>query len=130
MFRHNAHVHKFCTACLCNISIWIILAGTACIFIPSIYYMKPSLDKFRAKLVIKILYARSFHELKRFIDAAIRSLKKGQADVSNMVAFIDKIIHQLEFIISSTTDAFELGNIVKAKDFLLSTRSQLTGVAL
>jgi len=92
--------------------------------------MKPSLDTFRAKLVIKILYAGSFNELKRFITAAIQSLKKANADGSNITGFIDKVIHQLEFIISSTTDAFKLENITRAKTFLMLSRDQLNGMAL
>lgn len=90
--------------------------------------MKTTMDKFRAKLVIKMLYAGSFQELKRFIDAAMGALKKGTADGSAIAGFIDKVIHQLEFIASSTTNAFELGNITKAKSFLLSSRAQLAGL--
>jgi len=92
--------------------------------------MKTSLDKFRAKLIIKMLYAGSFQELKRFIDAALNALKKGTPDVTAVTTFIDKVLHQLEFIASFTTNPAELGNITKAKSFLLSGKAELSGMAL
>jgi len=92
--------------------------------------MKTSLDKFRAKFIIKMLYAGSFHELKRFIDAALHALKKGTPDISAVTTFIDKVLHQLEFIASFTTNPVELGNITKAKSFLLSGKAELSGMAM
>ena len=92
--------------------------------------MKTSLDKFRAKLIIKLLYAGSFQELKRFIDAAVSALKKGTPDVSSITMFIDKVLHQLEFIASFSTNAIELGNITKAKTFLLSNKAEISRMAL
>ena len=91
--------------------------------------MKTSLDKFRAKLIIKLLYAGSFQELKRFTDAAVNALKKGTPDMSSVTGFIDKVLHQLEFIASFSTNAVELGNITKAKAFLLSNKAELAGMA-
>lgn len=92
--------------------------------------MKTTLDKFRAKFIIKMLYAGSFHELKRFIDAALNVLKKGTPDIATVNAFIDKVVQQLEFIASFTTNPIELGNITKAKTFLLSGRAGLSDMAL
>ena len=88
--------------------------------------MNTSLDKFRAKLVIKILYAGSLNELKRFIEAAVKSLRKEKVESHYIAGFIDKVLHQLEFIISSTTDALKLGNLTNAKNFLQHTRQQIT----
>ena len=93
-------------------------------------YMKTSLDKFRAKLIIKMLYAGSFQELKRFVDAALNALKKGTPDISTVTTFIDKVLHQLEFIASLTTNPVELGNITKAKSFLLSGKAELSNMAM
>ena len=60
--------------------------------------MSTSLDKFRAKLVIKIVYAKSAGEVRRFIHAAIRGMQRAKVGGQVIARFVDRILNQLELL--------------------------------
>ncbi len=76
--------------------------------------MATTLDKFRAKLVIKIFYARSAEEADRFIHAAIRAMEKAKVNAQIIGRFVDRVLNQLSFLESSAARQVQLNNIRKA----------------
>jgi hypothetical protein len=84
--------------------------------------MSISLDKFRAKLVIKILYARSTEETERFINAAISAMKKTKDNGQLIASFVDRVISQLTNMQSLNTNPAYGNKIMTAINSLLRER--------
>jgi len=91
--------------------------------------MSISLDKFRAKLVIKILYARSTEETERFINAAIRAMRKTKMNGQIIASFVERVISQLGHTQALKTNSVYGNNIITAIDSLLRVR-ELTNPSL
>ena len=91
--------------------------------------MSISLDKFRAKLVIKILYAHSPEETDRFIRVAIKAMKDRKVNGYITSRFIDKIINQLNNYSSSGTASIKWKNITTAKSSLQKMKDIINAVA-
>ena len=79
--------------------------------------MSLSLDIHRAKLVVRILYARSQDDIQWFISVAIQEMTKNRVDRYVIIRFIDKIINQLE-LINPLVPTDQEKNMTAAKDFL------------
>ena len=77
--------------------------------------MSVSLDKFRAKLVIKILYAHSEEETERFVRAAVKAMEKRKVNGYIITRFIDRIINQLSTFNSLEANQSQWKNIIAAK---------------
>lgn len=73
-----------------------------------------SLDEYRTKLISKILFASSQEEVKRFIDAAIKSLEKNKVNGHIISRFIEKIISDLESFSPMSEQAQQWSNIKMA----------------
>ncbi|MEP6748989.1 MAG: hypothetical protein ABJB86_14755 [Bacteroidota bacterium] len=84
--------------------------------------MPISLDKFRAKLVIKILYARSTEETERFINGAISAMRKTKTNGQVIANFVERVISQLGTTQSLITNSTHGHNIMTAIDSLLRVR--------
>ena len=87
--------------------------------------MPISLDKFRAKLVIKILYAVPAQDAGKFISKTVHLLKKENMATDAIKSFIDKIINQLESIRNINTDNFKWQNIALVILALTEIKQQL-----
>lgn len=87
--------------------------------------MPISLDKFRAKLVIKILYAVPAQDAGKFIAKTVHLLKKENMATDAIKSFIDKIINQLESIRNINTDNFKWQNIALVILALTEIKQQL-----
>ena len=87
--------------------------------------MPISLDKFRAKLVIKILYAVPAQDAGKFITKIVHLLKKENMATDAIKSFIDKIINQLESIRNINTDNFKWQNIALVILALTEIKQQL-----
>ena len=87
--------------------------------------MPISLDKFRAKLVIRILYSLSGQDAVKYIQRTVLLLKRKNLATDTIKSFIDKIINQLESVRQVTTDTFKWQNIAMAILVLSQIRQQL-----
>jgi len=87
--------------------------------------MPISLDKFRAKLVIRILYSVSGPDAGKYIKRTILLLKRKNLATDTIKSIIDKIISQLESVHQMTTDTFKWQNIAMAILVLSEIRQQL-----
>ncbi|MEO5590991.1 MAG: hypothetical protein ABIR15_07165 [Chitinophagaceae bacterium] len=87
--------------------------------------MPISLDKFRAKLVIRILYSVSGPDAVKYIKRTILLLKRKNLATDTIKSIIDKIISQLESVHQMTTDTFKWQNIAMAILVLSEIRQQL-----
>jgi hypothetical protein len=76
--------------------------------------MAITLDKFRAKLIIRILYARSSEEAERFIKVAIRAMQKKNVNGHIITRFVDRVMNQLSIHESSNTNPIQWNNIMAA----------------
>ena len=88
-------------------------------------HMSLSLDAYRAKLVIKILYAKKTDNVERYIDTAIRALVNRKVNGHIIVRFIDKIINQLESIFRAAPDE-QKANIAEAKNCFTRIKDEVT----
>ena len=84
--------------------------------------MSMTLDAYRAKLVIIILYAESADAIERYIDTAVHALKSRKINAYVSARFIAKLGNQFEVITRSATE-HQLNNIKVAKNCL----KKLTG---
>ncbi|MEP7277431.1 MAG: hypothetical protein ABI813_02205 [Bacteroidota bacterium] len=87
--------------------------------------MSVSLDRFRAKLVIKILYARSVAETERFIRTAISAMEKGKVNAQVITRFVDCVINQLNVFQPSNRPPLQWDNIEAATRSLLQIRRSI-----
>jgi hypothetical protein len=87
--------------------------------------MPISLDKYRAKLVIRILYSLSGQDAGKYIQRTVLLLKRKNLATDTIKSFIDKIINQLESVRQVTTDTFKWQNIAMAILILSQIRQQL-----
>ncbi|MEO5683225.1 MAG: hypothetical protein ABIQ88_11330 [Chitinophagaceae bacterium] len=87
--------------------------------------METTLDKFRAKLVIKILCARSAAEPARFIKAAVRSMEKNKVTHETITHFVDRVLNQLNIFKLSDTSPLKWNNIQAATSSLLQARQMI-----
>lgn len=79
--------------------------------------MSLPLDAYRAKLVVKILYARTEDDVERYIDTAIRALEDRKVNGHIIARFVDKIINQFE-ISNLSAPSEQTANINAAKVYL------------
>ncbi len=86
------------------------------------------LDKFRAKLVIKILYAGT-PEAERFIKAAVDAMKKKQVNGYIIFRFIDRILNQLNTYQHAERENIRRENILQARIALLNIRDKINPLA-
>jgi len=87
--------------------------------------MPISLDKYRAKLVIRILYSLSGQDAVKYIQRTVLLLKRKNLATDTITSFVDKIIHQLESIHKSTTDTFKWQHIALVILALSEIKQQL-----
>ena len=87
--------------------------------------MPISLDKFRAKLVIKILYPVSGMDAGKYIKRTIQLLKKENLATDTIKSVIDKMIHQLDNVKQATTDNFKWQHLAMAILALTEIKQQL-----
>jgi len=87
--------------------------------------MPISLDKFRAKLVIRILYSVPGQDAGKYIKRTVLLLKRKNLATDTIKSIIDKIINQLESVHQLTTDTFKWQNIALAILALTEIRQQL-----
>ncbi len=87
------------------------------------------LDKFRAKLVIKILYAGTPGEAERFIKAAVNAMKKKQVNGYIISRFIDRILNQLSNYQHAERETIRRENVLQAKMALLNIRDKINPLA-
>lgn len=73
--------------------------------------MPITLDAFRAKLVIKILYASSIDEVRWYVYSGIKALKRNNVNPATIARFIDKIINQMNFAILPKANPMQWNNI-------------------
>lgn len=73
--------------------------------------MSLSLPEYRLKLIAKIMSASSQEEVKRYIDAAIKSLEQNQVNGHVIVRFIDKMSDELEAFSPMNKNAQQWSNI-------------------
>ena len=79
--------------------------------------MTHSLDEYRAKLVIKILYADSAEAIERYIETAIHALTNRGVNGYIIARFIVKVMNQFE-VINLSAPEDKRGNIIVAKKYL------------
>ena len=77
--------------------------------------MSITLDDYRCKLINKILFASSLKEVKRFIEAAMKSLKMHQVHGHTIARFAEKTIKSLEEFKTADNDMQQWANIHYAK---------------
>jgi len=87
--------------------------------------MPISLDKYRAKLVIRILYSLPVQDAGKYIERTVLLLKRKNLATDTIKSFIDKIINQLESVRQVSTDTFKWQNIAMAILVLTEIRQQL-----
>ena len=84
--------------------------------------MDLSLTDYRSKLIAKIMMANSQEEVKRYIDAALKSLEHHKLHGHIISRFIDKMIAELEHFNPMDKDAQEWSNIHMAKIVFKQTK--------
>jgi hypothetical protein len=82
--------------------------------------MPMQLNEYRAKLIDKILFARSQEEVKRYIDTALKALTQNNVNGHIIARFIEKILSELESFNPMNKDAQQWSNIKMA--IILFTR--------
>ena len=87
--------------------------------------MPISLDKYRAKLVIRILYSLPGQDAVKYIQRTVLLLKRKNLATDTITSFVDKIINQLESIHHSTTDKFKWQHIALVILALSEIKQQL-----
>ncbi len=85
-----------------------------------------SLDKYRAKIVLRILYPGSGQDAPKMLGRAIKLLRQHKLGVDSIHAFIDKIISQLQKIYeASSGEGLALAHLSVAILFLTQLKSQV-----
>ena len=77
--------------------------------------MDLSLTDYRSKLIAKIMLSNSQAEVKRYIDAAVKSLEQHKLHGHIILRFIDKMIAELELFNPMDKDAQQWSNINMAR---------------
>lgn len=77
--------------------------------------MDLSLTDYRLKLMTKILLSTSQPEVKRYIEAALKSLEQHKLHGHIISRFIDKMIAELELFTPMEKDAQQWSNIHMAR---------------
>ncbi len=77
--------------------------------------MDLSLTDYRSKLIAKIMLSNSQAEVKRYIDAAVKSLEQHKLHGHIILRFIDKMIAELELFNPMDQDAQQWSNIHMAR---------------
>ncbi len=78
-----------------------------------------SLDDYRSKLVNKVLLAGAEQEVKRFCDAALKSLEQHNVNGYVIIRFVDKIINDLEGFNPRNKNLQQWSNIQSAKKYFI-----------
>ena len=91
--------------------------------------MPLSLDEYRCKLVNKILFACSQEEVKRFCDAAMKSLEHHKVNGHIIARFVNKVINELEQFNPMEKDAQQWSNIRMARIQFNRIKQQLSATA-
>jgi hypothetical protein len=84
------------------------------------------LDKYRANIVIGILYSGSGQDAAKKLEKAIKELKRKKLGTDIIISFIDKIINQLQRVYDMTSDTFKWSNISMAILTLTQIKAQLS----
>ena len=77
--------------------------------------MDLSLTDYRSKLIAKIMLSNSQAEVKRYIDAAVKSLEQHKLHGHIILRFIDKMIAELKLFNPMDQDAQQWSNIHMAR---------------
>lgn len=77
--------------------------------------MDLSLTDYRSKLMTKIMLSNSQEEVKRYIDAALKSLEQHKLHGHIIIRFIDKMIAELDLFNPMDKDAQQWSNIHMAR---------------
>ena len=77
--------------------------------------MSLSLTEYRAKLIAKIMGAYSQDDVKRFVNAAMKSLEKHQLNEHIVRRFIDKMLDELASFSPMDEEAQQWSNINMAR---------------
>ena len=77
--------------------------------------MRITLDDYRCKLINKILFASSLEEVKRYMDAAMRSLNNHKVHGHVIARFVEKTGKNLEDFRPNNNDRQQWANIHFAK---------------
>lgn len=77
--------------------------------------MDLSLTDYRSKLIAKIMLSNSQAEVKRYIDAALKSLEQHKLHGHIITRFVDKMIAELEIFNPMDKDAQQWSNIHMAR---------------
>jgi hypothetical protein len=77
--------------------------------------MSITIDDFRCKLINKILLAPSQDEVKRFVDASMKSLQAHNVNKHIIARFIEKMLQHLSKFNAMNHDAKQWSNIKMAK---------------
>jgi hypothetical protein len=86
--------------------------------------MPRTLDDYRRKLMDKILFSSSSHDVRRYSDTAIRSLNEHRVHGYIIIRFIDKTIRDLEEFIPMCIDEKQQSNIRAAVDHFRQLRKK------
>ena len=77
--------------------------------------MSITIDNYRCKLINKILFSGSTDEVRRFINAAMKSLEEHKVNGYIIVRFVNKMILDLEQFDPVNKNAMQCSNIEMAK---------------
>ena len=77
--------------------------------------MSLSLTEYRIKLITKIMFASSQNEVKRYIDAAVKSLEQNKLNGHIITRFTDKMLDELESFSPLNKEAQQWSNIKMAR---------------
>jgi len=77
--------------------------------------MSITIDDYRCKLINKILFSGSPHEVRRFINVAMKSLEAHKVNGYIIVRFVDKMILELEQFDPVNKNEEQLSNIKTAR---------------
>ncbi len=77
--------------------------------------MSLSLTEYRIKLITKIMFASSQNEVKRYIDASVKSLEQNKLNGHIITRFTDKMLDELESFSPLNKEAQQWSNIKMAR---------------
>jgi hypothetical protein len=69
------------------------------------------LDKYRADLVIALLYPRAGQDATKLLTRAIKLLKEKKVNTDSIRSFIDKITGQLQSIYNASADGMKWAHV-------------------
>ena len=87
--------------------------------------MPLALDEYRVKLINQVLFAKSQEEVKRLIEATIRSIEDSKVNDELVCHFLDDLISDLKLFNPMKKDAQQWSNIMLAKILLLRVRRRM-----